>query len=63
MDVVHERVADAGRGQRGGKLRLPNALGEPRTGRTTAEVLFQVVGEARDLFALVRGGMEMRIGS
>jgi len=37
----------------GRELRLPNALGEPRPGRKTAEVLFEIGGKARDLFALI----------
>src|SRR5580658_1300543 len=38
MDVVDEGVADVCRGKRGGKLRLPNALGDPGTCRATTEV-------------------------
>src|SRR5580698_4316350 len=56
MDVVDEGVADVCRGKRGGKLRLPNSLGDPGTCRATTEVFLEVAGQAGDLFALVLGG-------
>ena len=55
MDVVDESVVDSGGGKGGGELRLPNALGDPGTGRATAKMVFEIGSEARDLFALVLG--------
>ncbi len=37
MIVVEERVFDAGSGERRGEVRLPYALGKPRTARAGAE--------------------------
>ena len=55
MVVVDERVFDAARGERGRKLRLPDALGEPGAARTLAEMFFDVIGEAFQLLkAIVR---------
>jgi hypothetical protein len=62
MNIIDEGVANAGGGEGGGKLWLPNTLGDPGTCRMTPEVGFQVVGETGDLFALVlmRDGDEYR---
>ena len=54
MDIIQDRVAGAGFRQNGGKLRLPDTLGQPRTGGAFAEVFFDVVGQASDLFVLIR---------
>jgi hypothetical protein len=56
MDVVENGVANVGFGEDGGELRLPHALGEPGAGGALAEVVLEIVGEADDLDALVRGG-------
>ena len=53
MHVVNKSVGNICGGQRGGKLRFPNALGKPRTGRQLAEVLLQIGGQARYLFVLI----------
>jgi hypothetical protein len=53
VDVIHQRVSDVRGGKRGRKLGLPNSLGEPGAGRTTAEMFSEIGGEARDLFALI----------
>src|SRR2546430_3451230 len=55
MHVVNQGISNIGRGKRGGKLWLPNALGEPRAGRWLAEVLLQVGGQASNLFVLIFG--------
>ena len=55
MDVVDKSVVDSGRGKSGGELRLPDALGDPSTGGATAEMVFEIGGQADDLFALVLG--------
>ena len=55
MNVINKRVGDTSGGKRGGKLWLPNALGEPRAGRRLAEVLLQVGGQASNLFVLILG--------
>jgi hypothetical protein len=53
VDVIHKRVSNVCSSKRGWKLWLPNALGKPRAGGKTAEVLFEIGGKARDLFALI----------
>ena len=53
MAVVHERVGDAGRREVGGELRLPDALGEPQSGRIRAEALLQVVAHPADLLQAI----------
>ena len=55
MDVVDKSVVDSGRGKSGGELRLPDALGDPCAGGATAEMVFEIGGQAGDLFALVLG--------
>jgi len=55
MHVVHERVGNVRGGKNSGKLRLPNALGEPRARRNPAKVFFDIGGQTRDLFALIFG--------
>jgi len=55
MHVVYERVGNVRGGESCGKLRLPDALGKPRTRRNPAEVFFDIGGQARDLFALIFG--------
>ncbi len=55
MNVVDQSVVDGGCGKRGGKLRLPDTLGDPGAGRTMAEMFFEIGGQAGDLFALVLG--------
>jgi len=55
VDVIDKRVCDVCSGKGGRELRLPNALGEPRAGRKTAEVFFEIGGKSRDLFALIFG--------
>ena len=49
MIVIHERVFHAGRRERRWKLRLPDALGEPRAFRPRAEMLLHIIGQPRDL--------------
>jgi hypothetical protein len=56
MHVVHERVGNVRGSKNSGKLGLPDALGEPRARRNTAEVFFDIGGQTRDLFALIFGG-------
>jgi hypothetical protein len=53
VDVIHQGVSNVCGGKRGRKLGLPNALGEPGAGRTTAEMIFEIGSEAGDLFALI----------
>ncbi len=55
MHVINQSVGNIRGGKRGGKLRLPNALSEPRAGRHFAEVLLQIGGEACNLFVLILG--------
>ena len=55
MHVVNQGISNIGRGKRGGKLWLPNALGEPSAGRQLAKVLLQVGGQASNLFVLIFG--------
>ncbi len=43
MIVVHQRVFDAGRRERRGQLRLPDAFGEPCTARARAKMFFDVI--------------------
>jgi len=52
MHVVNERVGNVCGAKSGGKLGLPNPLGEPRAGRQPAEVLLEIGAEARNLFVL-----------
>ena len=54
--IVHQGVADIGFGERGGQLRLPNALGKPCSRGTLAKMLFQIVRKAGKLFQLIRSG-------
>jgi len=42
MHVVNERVGNVCGAKSGGKLGLPNPLGEPRAGRQPAEVLLEI---------------------
>src|SRR5260370_31622856 len=44
------------RGERVGKVGLPNRLGEPRPGRRPAEVVLDISGKPGDLFALILSG-------
>src|SRR2546427_12205693 len=53
MAVVDEGVGDAGCREVGGKLRLPDALGEPQSGRIRAEALLQVVAHPADLLQAI----------
>ena len=53
MIVVDERVIDAGGRERRRDFGLPYAFREPCAARTSAEMLVDVGGEARDLFAAV----------
>jgi hypothetical protein len=53
VDVIHKRVSNVCGSKGGWKLWLPDALGEPRAGWTTAEVLIEIGGKARDLFVLI----------
>ena len=53
MDIVEERVSDAGVAQDAGELRFPDALGEPCAFGALAKMVFQIIGEADDLFLLV----------
>ena len=55
VNVINKRVGDTSGGKRGGKLWLPNALGEPSAGRQLAKVLLQVGGQASNLFVLIFG--------
>jgi hypothetical protein len=55
MDVIDERVSDVRGGESGGKLRFPDALGEPSAGRKPAEVFLEINAEAGDLFKLIFG--------
>jgi len=55
MDVVDKSVVDSGGGKSGGELRLPNALSDPGARGATAEMVFEIGGQAGDLFALVFG--------
>src|SRR3989440_9947442 len=55
MHVIDERVGDVGGGQGGGKLGLPNTLGEPGTGRKPAEVFLEIGSQTRNLLALIFG--------
>src|SRR5689334_11515203 len=55
MHVVDQSVGHVRGGKRRGKLRLPNALGEPRAKRELAEVLLQIGREACNLFVLIFG--------
>src|SRR5260370_22926528 len=55
MDVIDERVSDVRGGESGGKLRFPDALGEPGAGRKPAEVFLEINAEAGDLFQLIFG--------
>ena len=56
VNIVENGVADVGFGENGGELRLPHTLGEPGTGGSLSEIVLEIVGEADDLDALVRGG-------
>jgi len=55
MIIVDERVLDAGERERGGDFGFPDAFREPRAARAHVEMLFDVAGEPRDLFAAVFG--------
>src|SRR2546427_13023666 len=55
VHVVYEGVGNVRGGKRGGKLGLPDALGEPRAGRNPAEVFLQIGGQARNLLELIFG--------
>src|SRR5260370_5982503 len=55
VDVVHQAVAHPRGSESRWKLRLPDALGEPRAGGALAKMLFEIGGEPRDLLVLIRG--------
>src|SRR5258708_30426113 len=52
MHVVHERIGNVGGGKNSGKLGLPDALSDPRTRRTPAEVSLHLRAQQRDLLSL-----------
>jgi len=60
MDVVKQRVFNLGRFQHAGKLRLPDALSEPRSRGRSSEAPLDVFAHAANLFLLVlrRNGNE-----
>ena len=62
MHVVDERVSDAGGGENGWNLRLPDTLGQPGAGRFLAEFFAEVFAHAMNLLDLVlrRNGNEDR---
>src|SRR5260370_27735785 len=55
VDVVHQAVADTRGSESGWKLRLPDALGEPRAGGALAKMFLEIGSETRDLLVLIRG--------
>ena len=55
MNVVEQSVADARGVQYRRELRLPDAFGQPRARGAPAKVMFEIGGEASDLFALIVG--------
>ena len=56
MPVIDQDVLHADRAERPGKVRLPDALGQPHPARTHAEVRPDEFRESRDLTALVGVG-------
>src|ERR1700722_18715125 len=55
MIVVNQCVSDARRGQRRGKLWLPDSFSQPCAAGPLSEVFFDVVGEPDNLFVAVSG--------
>src|SRR5262249_36539588 len=53
VHVIHKRVGNACRCKSSGKLRLPNALGKPRSQRTPPKMPFEIGGKSRELFELI----------
>src|SRR3989442_12170334 len=53
VPVVDERVLHAGLGEIGRQLRLPDALGEPQTGRLHPETPLWILTHATDLLQTV----------
>src|SRR5262249_52641778 len=53
MNIINQRVLDAGSRQNGWKLRLPNALGQPGPIRRLAEKPGEIIRQTRDLLLLV----------
>ncbi len=53
MNIIHERVGDSRARQHGRKLRLPDALGQPRSCGRLAKMFFEVVRHEAHLFLLV----------
>jgi len=45
VDVVKDRVLNIGLREDGSELRLPDTLGEPRTGGTLAEMVLDIVSQ------------------
>src|SRR5208283_852334 len=54
--VIHQGITDVGLSQRGGQLRLPNALGEPGPGGALAKMFFKIIRQAGELFQLIGRG-------
>src|SRR2546422_10712873 len=55
MNIVHKRVGDSRARQHRRKLRLPDALGQPRSRGRLAKMLFEIVRHEAHLFLLVLG--------
>jgi len=55
MDVIDKGISDVRGGKHGGKLWLPDALGEPGTGGKLAEMFLEISGKAGDLLELIFG--------
>src|SRR5215471_7270030 len=63
VHVVNKRVGDAGGSKCGWKLRLPNALRQPRSRRAPPKMFFEISCESCDLLELILGqdGDEYRL--
>src|SRR5260370_2883671 len=53
VNIIDQRVSDVCSRQRGRKLRLPDALGQPGAGGGMAEMLLKIDGPTRALLALI----------